>query len=966
MGRIFDPEGNPVGNSFQVNAGITEGPETGPKIVALPDGGFVMAYGGYSVADGGFIVVQRFNSNNQAVSERFITDSQSSLTAWEITADAVGNYSVVFERKIGSSIDIHSFTYNFSNNVRGPERTNVAQNSTEDDRLATMEAFANGHLLAFYTEPDDSLDGLYDTAEFRIIDPATGALIRNGEIYDGTFIGVPHRSVARDAAVLTGQQFVLVYTFDNHYAFSVVNTETSAGGPQVDILSSGALGGVHVVAMADGGFLIALLDAGVLYGQRYGAYGDLIGARFPIAEDVGSFAQSRLSLTSDGRILVPYRNTAGEISQVILDPRDNIIFGRDTDEFGSGGTDVLTTQITSTTIFGLGGDDTIFGQGGNDTIHGGTGKDTLDGGAGDDTYILADVSFLYFFFNAIYGYDFVIEAVGGGVDTVRVRRASDPNALGGYVLDTNVENGIIEGSTTFNLFGNALANNLTGNAAANTLSGAGGDDRLIGNGGNDTLEGGDGFDTAVFSGLRSAYQLTLNGSVLTVIGPDGTDTLTSVEGLRFDDVILTPNPPSITSNGGGATAAPTIQENTTFVTTVVATDPDSGTTLTYSISGGADAARFQINSATGALSFLSAPNFEQPADADQNNTYVVQVRAFDGGLFDDQAITVNVTDVNSSVGGSGDDVIFGDDGHDSISGAEGNDAILGQDGNDIIDGGDGNDRLNAGDGNDVVFGGAGNDEIGGGAGDDIMVGQDGDDVIFGEDGVDIANAGAGNDVMVGGLGNDTFGGGSDNDILIGGDGDDLLFGEDGADNMNGEFGADGVVGGAGDDLLGGGPGDDIVVGQDGNDVLFGETGNDAMNGDFGNDTLLGSDGNDVIGGGAGDDTLLGDFGDDTMFGENGNDLMTGGAGNDIYIGGGNDDVFVFAPGDGADTVGDFFAGGPEDRLWFAGTTLHSFGDVLGSAVTSGGNTIITYNGFFTVTLNGVMPGQLTAGDFIFT
>ena len=70
MGRIFDPEGNRVGDPFQVNAGITEGPETGPKIVALPDGGFVMAYGGYSVADGGFIVVQRFNSNNQAVSER--------------------------------------------------------------------------------------------------------------------------------------------------------------------------------------------------------------------------------------------------------------------------------------------------------------------------------------------------------------------------------------------------------------------------------------------------------------------------------------------------------------------------------------------------------------------------------------------------------------------------------------------------------------------------------------------------------------------------------------------------------------------------------------------------------------------------------------------------------------------------------------------------------------------------------
>jgi hypothetical protein len=36
------------------------------------------------------------------------------------------------------------------------------------------------------------------------------------------------------------------------------------------------------------------------------------------------------------------------------------------------------------------------------------------------------------------------------------------------------------------------------------------------------------------------------------------------------------------------------------------------------------------------------------------------------------------------------------------------------------------------------------------------------------------------------------------------------------------------------------------------------------------------------------------------------------------------------------------------------------------ATTSAGNTVITCNGFFTVTLNGVTAGQLTAGDFIST
>jgi hypothetical protein len=119
----------------------------------------------------------------------------------------------------------------------------------------------------------------------------------------------------------------------------------------------------------------------------------------------------------------------------------------------------------------------------------------------------------------------------------------------------------------------------------------------------------------------------------------------------FDDQTITISvtnvnePPAISSNGGRDTAAISIPENSTAITTVSASDPDAGTPLAYSISGGADAALFQINASTGALSFKAAPDFEQPMDADHNNSYIVQVRASDGSLSDDQAITVNVIDV---------------------------------------------------------------------------------------------------------------------------------------------------------------------------------------------------------------------------------------------------------------------------------------------------------------------------------
>ena len=104
--------------------------------------------------------------------------------------------------------------------------------------------------------------------------------------------------------------------------------------------------------------------------------------------------------------------------------------------------------------------------------------------------------------------------------------------------------------------------------------------------------------------------------------------------------------PTITSNGGGNTAAVSIAENTTAVTTVTATDPDAGQTLSYSIIGGADASKFTIGSSTGALSFVTAPNFELPTDAGGNNVYDVIVQASDGhGGIDTQAIAVTVTDV---------------------------------------------------------------------------------------------------------------------------------------------------------------------------------------------------------------------------------------------------------------------------------------------------------------------------------
>ena len=104
-------------------------------------------------------------------------------------------------------------------------------------------------------------------------------------------------------------------------------------------------------------------------------------------------------------------------------------------------------------------------------------------------------------------------------------------------------------------------------------------------------------------------------------------------------------PPAITSDGGGSTANLSIAENTTSVTTVSATDSDiPSQTLTYSLTGGTDLAKFTINAATGVLSFIAAPDYETPGDSNTNNVYQVIVQVDDGhGGTDSQTINVTVS-----------------------------------------------------------------------------------------------------------------------------------------------------------------------------------------------------------------------------------------------------------------------------------------------------------------------------------
>ncbi|MCP4382404.1 MAG: calcium-binding protein [Hyphomicrobiales bacterium] len=236
----------------------------------------------------------------------------------------------------------------------------------------------------------------------------------------------------------------------------------------------------------------------------------------------------------------------------------------------------------------------------------------------------------------------------------------------------------------------------------------------------------------------------------------GTVQILPVQGSQF--VIIAPldSRPTIRSDGGNDAAKVSVAETTAAVTTVAATAFDS---IAYAITGGSDAARFALDTATGELAFIKTPDFEKPADSDGDNVYKVTVEATADGLADTQTLTINVENVDGVTirGTPGNDRVTADEapaGQPLPTGEE--DVIRGKAGDDLLRGHRGNDDIKGNRGDDTIRGGNGDDELRGNKGKDKLKGGDGDDVLKGNLGGDTLKGGAGDDVLTGGKGGDVF------------------------------------------------------------------------------------------------------------------------------------------------------------------------------------------------------------------
>jgi len=94
-----------------------------------------------------------------------------------------------------------------------------------------------------------------------------------------------------------------------------------------------------------------------------------------------------------------------------------------------------------------------------------------------------------------------------------------------------------------NASGSEKADVIIGNSLDNSIFGGAGDDRLTGGSGNDSLDGGSGQDVAIFSSRIDQFKIQNNSSsaewvITDTLGYEGTDTLRSIERIKFSDTSL--------------------------------------------------------------------------------------------------------------------------------------------------------------------------------------------------------------------------------------------------------------------------------------------------------------------------------------------------------------------------------------------------------------------------------------------
>jgi Ca2+-binding RTX toxin-like protein len=373
-GQVFDIAGNASGTPFRVNTFFTANDQMNPALAALADGGYIVVYEHRGTAAGqpASIRFEHYNQfgiqvNSGSIDPGTIGGAEKSAPSVAVLSD--GTVAVTYQRLSGGNTDLVTRILNLSDYSLS-SRFDAAGNDASDAEKAGDSAALGSNLVTIYERQSGATTGV----AFKVIDNA-GATV-SGEVQ------LAANGSGGHVSALSANRFVAAWIDGagggvRAAVYNAAGTAIVASFKVAD--ASVNPSSVDVTALKGGGFFVVWKDgaAGELRGQRFDGTGAAVGSEVTIATGA-AIDNTSLSLAHDGRILVTFNNAAGEVGQVILDPRDDVING-------TAGRDALTARLEGATVNGLGGNDTILGLGGDDVLNGGNNRDLIMGGGGNDS-----------------------------------------------------------------------------------------------------------------------------------------------------------------------------------------------------------------------------------------------------------------------------------------------------------------------------------------------------------------------------------------------------------------------------------------------------------------------------------------------------------------------------------------------------------------------------------------------------
>ena len=654
-GRRYDASGAAQGMEFQINT-YTFGDQANPSVTDLMDGGFVVTWTSYDSGNQG-IYGQRYDARGAALGTEFVINTSTSgdQANPSVTALIDGGFVVTWDSDHSGDEGIYGQRYDANGDELGAEfQINSFTGAQFGSSVTAL--IDGGFVVTWQMSFSDTLSyGIY------------------GRRYD-----------ASGAALGTE---------------SVINTFTTDDQANPS-----------VTALTDGGFVVTWeswnqdgSNMGI-YGQRYDANGDELGAEFQVntftTDD--QFGSSVTALI-DGGFVVSWSSPQDGSGYGVFGKRYNAN-GDEVEWIISGSTIFLTTNRDTKT--GTASSDLIIGEVDSDT-----GSDTLqssdfiDGGGGDD---IAQFE--------LSGRSIPAPTIKS-VELIDIRTRG---VTGGASLDMSN----IDGLKTILV-----------------------QDR---DGGGDTLS---------LNNVNNIVQLSIANTNSSVI-------------LNYKDFIF-----SSTADGSMA---------------LNLTDMNGAVTINNSIdilrelniwTGGGSNTLTLDGSALGSYLYIHDYFISTGIVSDLN----LSILGPGGPRWIDARGTVgdHVLDLKNS---TSDLEVFGGRGNETITNGIGSDYVTGGDGDDTIWGAISTATDDQG---DVLHGDGGNDIIGGSYGDDRVSGNDGSDSLFGDEGNDFVYGGDGNDIVRGdwGWGSDAVG----MDSLFGDSGVDQITGGGGADTFGFYFGDSGIT-----------------------------------------------------------------------------------------------------------------------------------------------------------------------------